>query len=49
MLVFDEYFNYPGWQQHEHKAFHEFLQKYDLKCEYIAYHSKYEQVAAIII
>ncbi|NKE48710.1 class I SAM-dependent methyltransferase [Roseomonas frigidaquae] len=24
ILVFDEYFNYPGWQQHEHRAFREF-------------------------
>ena len=24
ILVFDEYFNYPGWQQHEFRAFREF-------------------------
>jgi hypothetical protein len=25
VIVFDEYLNYPGWQQHEHKAFAEFI------------------------
>ena len=25
VVVFDEYFGYHGWQQHEHKAFQEFL------------------------
>lgn len=24
VIVFDEYFNYPAWQAHEHKAFEEF-------------------------
>ena len=26
VIVFDEYFNYPGWQQHEHLAFTEFIE-----------------------
>ncbi len=26
VIVFDEYFGYFGWQQHEHRAFEEFLQ-----------------------
>ena len=25
VIVFDEYFNYPAWQMHEHRAFREFL------------------------
>ena len=25
MIVFDEYFNYPGWRGHEFKAFQEFV------------------------
>jgi predicted O-methyltransferase YrrM len=25
VIVFDEYFNYPGWRNHEYKAFQEFL------------------------
>jgi hypothetical protein len=27
VVLFDEYFGYHGWQHHEHKAFHEFLDR----------------------
>lgn len=27
VIVFDEYWNYAGWKQHEHKAFMEFMEK----------------------
>jgi hypothetical protein len=27
IVVFDEFFNYPGWVEHEYKAFNEFLQE----------------------
>jgi hypothetical protein len=26
VILFDEYHNYPGWEDHEHKAFQEFLE-----------------------
>jgi hypothetical protein len=26
VLVFDEYMNYPGWREHEHRAFAEFIE-----------------------
>jgi hypothetical protein len=45
VIVFDEYFNHPEWEQGEHKAFHEFLKKADLSCEYIGYNCKGEQLA----
>tara|TARA_R100000900_G_scaffold47653_1_gene38377 strand:+ start:63320 stop:63841 length:522 start_codon:yes stop_codon:yes gene_type:complete len=45
IIVFDEYFNYPGWQQHEYKAFNEFLEKNGLSCRYIAYNRRGQQVA----
>jgi hypothetical protein len=48
VLVFDEYFNYPGWQNHEHKAFLEFLNETGLDCTYLAYNKTGQQVAAII-
>jgi len=32
IIVFDEYFGYPGWQQNEFKAFQEFI--FDNKIEY---------------
>jgi len=37
MLVFDEYFNYPNWQHHEHKAFEEFKATSGLCFRYVAY------------
>jgi hypothetical protein len=37
IIVFDEYFNYPGWKNHEYKAFQEFIQNRGLKYEYLSY------------
>jgi hypothetical protein len=48
VIVFDEYFNYPGWENGEHKAFQEFIQGAGLAYEYIGYNRCYEQVAVII-
>jgi predicted O-methyltransferase YrrM len=44
VLLFDEYFNYPGWQQHEHKAFCELRRGHPLNFEYLAYNSSHQQV-----
>jgi hypothetical protein len=49
VIVFDEYFNYPGWQEHEHKAFREFLLKTGRTCKYIAYNKSGQQVAVLIL
>ncbi len=48
IVVFDEYFNHPGWQQDEFKAFHEFLEHTGRKYEYIGYVRNNEQVAVRI-
>lgn len=48
VIVFDEYFNYPGWQQHECRAFNEFLEKTGRSCRYIAYNKFGQQVAVRI-
>jgi predicted O-methyltransferase YrrM len=37
IIVFDEYFGYPGWENHEHRAWTEFVQKKGVHFEYIAY------------
>ena len=37
IIVFDEYFNYPGWQKHEYLAFKEFINETGKKYEYIAF------------
>lgn len=33
-IVFDEYANYPGWRNHEHKAWQEFCVDHRVKYEY---------------
>lgn len=36
IIVFDEYFNYPNWQNHEHKAFMEFIESTGLQYKYVS-------------
>jgi predicted O-methyltransferase YrrM len=45
IILFDEYFNYPGWEMHEFKAFKEFVESTGLQYEYIGLHPKHQQVA----
>jgi hypothetical protein len=37
VILFDEYFNYTNWEQHEFKAFQEFVAAHDIKYRYIAF------------
>ena len=37
IILFDEYFNYPGWRKHEFLAFKEFVQARGIEYEYLAY------------
>ena len=37
IIGFDEYFNYPNWQNGEFRAFQEFVKKHSVKYEYIGY------------
>lgn len=48
VIVFDEYFNYPGWQQGEYKALEDFCKKSGIIFEYIGY-SMIEQAAVRIV
>jgi len=48
VIVFDEYFNYPGWEEGEFKALHEFLRKTGLSYDYLGFNRLSEQVAIII-
>ncbi|HNQ89687.1 MAG TPA: TylF/MycF/NovP-related O-methyltransferase [Verrucomicrobiota bacterium] len=48
VIVFDEYFNYPEWEQGEYRAFQEFLADTGLSFEFIGYHRTEEQVAVIL-
>jgi len=37
IIVFDEFFNYPGYKLHEFKAFFEFIESTSFKYEFLAY------------
>ena len=37
IVVFDEYFNYPNWEQHEFKAFQELVDAHNIKYTYLAF------------
>lgn len=37
IILFDEYFNYPGWREHEFKAFQEFVKRSGFGYQYLAY------------
>ena len=37
VIVFDEFFNYPGWQNHEYKAFVEFIESTGYGFEYLTF------------
>jgi Macrocin-O-methyltransferase (TylF) len=48
IIVFDEYFNYPGWKEGEYKAFMEFVSS-GRRFEYLAYNSLAAQVAVRLL
>jgi len=49
VVVFDEYFNYPGWQRGEFLAFQEFCARHSVRYEFLTYNARHEQVAVRII
>jgi predicted O-methyltransferase YrrM len=48
VIVFDEFFNYPGWRQGEYKAFEEFVAAHGTQFDYIGYSARDEQAAIVI-
>ncbi|HXF29087.1 MAG TPA: hypothetical protein VN457_04495 [Chlamydiales bacterium] len=48
IIVFDEFYNYPGYERHEFKAFQEFLARKGYKADYLAFNINHEQVAVRI-
>lgn len=48
VIAFDEYFNYPGWEQHEHRAWQEFVAASGIEFDYLAYTCDHEQVAVVV-
>ena len=49
IVLFDEYYNFHRWQEHEFKAFQEFVEKSGVKYEYIAFSVTGQQVAVRIL
>jgi len=49
VIVFDEFFNYPFWEEGEYRAFMEFTKSRNIIFEYIGYCYKGEQVALRIL
>lgn len=49
VVLFDEYFNYAGWEKHEHRAWREWLERTGTRAEYLAYTSIHEQVVVRIL
>ena len=48
VIVFDEFFNYTGWQRGEYKAFEEFIAATAHRFEWLGYCRYHEQVAVRI-
>lgn len=48
VIVFDEYFNYPGWRQHEYKAFQEFCAEGSRQYRYLGYAGEKGHVAVVM-
>ena len=48
IIVFDEYFNYPGWQNHEFRAFKEFCEKRNVSYKYLGFAPTMFSVAVLI-
>jgi hypothetical protein len=48
VVVFDEYFNYPGWQAHEFKAFQEFVAARGVRYRYLGFVARGGSVAVRI-
>lgn len=49
VVAFDEFFNFPGWEQHEYRAWQEHLDRTGARVRYEAYTSNNEQVVARVL
>lgn len=48
VLVLDEYFGYPSWEEHEYRAFHELVAARSLRYRYLALNPFGKQAALVI-
>ncbi len=49
VIVFDEFLNYAGWEQHEARAWQEYVEKHDIAFRYEAYTHDHEQVVVRLL
>ena len=49
VIIFDEYINYPGWQQDEFRAWQEHVRSQHLAYEYIGRVSRHQKVAVRVV
>lgn len=49
VIMFDEFFNYQGWEKHEFRAWQEWLERTGTVAEYLAYTSIHEQVVVRVV
>lgn len=49
VIVFDEFFNYPGWQEHEYRAFREFIASSGFQFRYLCYANRGFSVGVKIV
>ncbi len=48
VVLFDEYFNYPGWQAGEHRAWQEYVERTGLTFRYEGYTYNHEQLIVTV-
>ncbi|THH34868.1 class I SAM-dependent methyltransferase [Aliishimia ponticola] len=48
VIVFDEYFNYTGWEDGEFRAFQEFIAETGKRYRYLTYNRTHQQVALVM-
>ncbi|KAI0169304.1 hypothetical protein GGR52DRAFT_574523 [Hypoxylon sp. FL1284] len=48
ILIFDEYFNFAGWEDHEHRAWQEYAERWGVRFTWLAYMANDEQVVVRI-
>ena len=48
VIVFNEYYNYPGWKNHEWKAWQEFVAKTGTAYRYVGVNRRHQQVSVVV-
>lgn len=49
VIVFDEFLNYAGWEQHEARAWQEYVAEHEIEFRYEAYTHDHEQVVVRLV